>query len=228
MLDALTTATMPGYAMPPTMPSPPHPVLPVPVGVAPTPMPPPVSNPGSLGDWQKAAIMGTIIGGFVFVGLWISRPQPATNSSVNIASEPDQTNPEPQKSSPESPPALKGIEPAPHRSESSSQLDPKQFIINYYTNLNQRQYDTTWKRLSPNFKSKASTFADYVTWWEKVAEIRVGNVRSIAQTEREAIVDAQLQYLMKDGELIYDQKSRINLVWDNREQTWLFDDKFEP
>ncbi|MCT7965794.1 hypothetical protein NG799_05545 [Laspinema sp. D1] len=65
-------------------------------------------------------------------------------------------------------------------------------------------------------------------WWESVAEIRGGNVRSIAQTEREAIVDVQLQYLMKDGELIYDQKSRINLVWDNREQTWLFDDKFEP
>ncbi|MGL4503290.1 MAG: hypothetical protein ACRCU2_29785, partial [Planktothrix sp.] len=74
------------------------------------------------------------------------------------------------------------------------------FIINDYTSLNQRQYNLTWSKLSPNFKqSKAGTFADYVDWWESVAEIRVGNVRSIAQTEREAIVDVQLQYLMKDG-----------------------------
>jgi serine/threonine-protein kinase len=108
------------------------------------------------------------------------------------------------------------------------QLDPKQFIINYYTNLNQRQYDTTWSKLSPNFKSKASTFADYVDWWESVAEIRVGNVRSIAQTEREAIVDVQLQYLMNDGTIVDDPKSRVNLVWDNQQQTWLFEDKFEP
>lgn len=123
---------------------------------------------------------------------------------------------------------MKGIEPVPRRSESSSQLDPKQFIRNHYTNLNQRQYETTWSKLSSNFKSKASTFADYVEWWESVAEIRVGNMRSIGGTEREAIVDVQLQYLMNDGRIVYDQKSRVNLVWDNQQQTWLFDDKFEP
>jgi serine/threonine-protein kinase len=67
-----------------------------------------------------------------------------------------------------------------------------------------------------------------VDWWESVAEIRVGNVRSIAQTEREAIVDVQLQYLMNDGTIVDDPKSRVNLVWDNQQQTWLFEDKFEP
>jgi serine/threonine-protein kinase len=56
----------------------------------------------------------------------------------------------------------------------------------------------------------------------------VGNVRSIAQTEREAIVDVQLQYLMNDGTIVDDPKSRVNLVWDNQQQTWLFEDKFEP
>ncbi|MGL4503287.1 MAG: protein kinase domain-containing protein, partial [Planktothrix sp.] len=128
MLDALTTATIPEYGIPPTMrsPSPIHPV-PAPVVVAATPLPSsPVIKSSSLGDWQKAAIMGTIIGGFVFVGLWISRPQPATNSSMNMASAPDSTNPELQKSSPETPATLKGVEATPRRSESSRQLDPKQ------------------------------------------------------------------------------------------------------
>ncbi|MCT7981223.1 serine/threonine protein kinase [Laspinema olomoucense] len=230
MLDALTPCSLPGYGIPPAIasPSPVHPV-PAPVFVAASPTASsPVVKSSSLGDWQKAGIIGTIIGLFVFLGLWISRPQVATNSSENIAAEPDQTNPEPQKSSPETPDALKGLEAVPARSESLSQIDPKQFIINYYTNLNQRQYNTTWSKLSPNFKTKAGTFADYVEWWESVAEIRVGNVRSIAQTEREAIVDVQLQYLMNDGRLVDDLKNRINLVWDNGQQTWLFDDKFEP
>ena len=29
-------------------------------------------------------------------------------------------------------------------------------------------------------------------------------------------------------ESVDDRKSRINLVWDNQQQTWLFVDKFEP
>jgi len=229
MLDALTTATMPEYGMPPTMRSPPpvHPVAPVPVGVEPTPMPLPVDKSSSLGDWQKAAIMGTIIGMFVFVGLWISRPQPATTSSNVMGTEqsppPEAVNPLPEVEN-HSPQAQPTPDPVPL----IEQPDPKQFIRNHYANLNQRQYNPTWSKLSHNFKSKAGTFADYVDWWESVAEIRVLSVRSIAQTEREAIVDVQLQYLMNDGIIVDDPKSRINLVWDNREQTWLFDDKFEP
>jgi serine/threonine-protein kinase len=228
MLDALTPSALPEYGIPPAIasPSPVHPV-PAPLVVAATPAPSSPVDKSSLGDWQKAAIMGTIIGVFVFVGLWISRPQPATTSSNVIGTE--------QSPPPEAGNAFSEVEsnspeaqPAPNAVPFIEQLDPKQFIINYYTNLNQRQYDTTWSKLSPNFKSKASTFADYVDWWESVAEIRVGNVRSIAQTEREAIVDVQLQYLMNDGTIVDDPKSRVNLVWDNQQQTWLFEDKFEP
>ena len=228
MLDALTPSALPGYGIPAAIASaPPVPPVPAPVVIAATPPPSSPVDKSSMGDWQKAAIMGTIIGVFVFLGLWISRPQPARNSSVNTASAPDSTNPEPQKSSPETPSALKGVETAPRRSELSLQLDPKQFIINYYASLTQRQYNTSWSKLSPSFKQrKAGTFAEYVEWWEKVAEIRVGNVRLIAQTEREAMVDVQLQYLMNDGRIVYDEKSRVNLVWDNRQQTWLFEDKF--
>jgi len=48
------------------------------------PTAPPVDRSGGMGDWQKAMIIGSIIGAFVLIGLWITRPQPTpTNATAD-------------------------------------------------------------------------------------------------------------------------------------------------
>ena len=57
----------------------------------------PVDKSGGMGDWQKAIVIGGIIGAFVLIGLWITRPQP-TPINATASSETDNsgtsTNPE--------------------------------------------------------------------------------------------------------------------------------------
>jgi serine/threonine protein kinase len=68
-----------------------------PVGHQPTGFSPPVTVTNSgLGDWQKAAIVGGIIGSFVVAGLFLTRPQP---SEPPIASSPTPSASSPPTSS---------------------------------------------------------------------------------------------------------------------------------
>jgi serine/threonine-protein kinase len=52
-----------------------------------------------MGDWQKAMIIGSIIGAFVLIGLWITRPQPTpTNGTASSETDNSETSPNPPPS----------------------------------------------------------------------------------------------------------------------------------
>ncbi|MDB9445481.1 hypothetical protein [Anabaena sp. CS-542/02] len=102
------------------------------------------------------------------------------------------------------------------------------FVRNHYTALNNRQYDQTWTRLSPQFKGISGDFSNYQEWWDSVAEIRIGNVELISQNSDRAVVDAQLWYEMKNGRVAEDKKTRISLMWSDEANSWLFVRKSSP
>lgn len=107
---------------------------------------------------------------------------------------------------------------------------PKRAVIEHYKNLNQRQYEQTWNNLSQKFKQEklSNRFSTYTDWWNQVRRIETGEVELINEVEETAVVDAQLTYLMQDGDRHKDKKSQIILIWNSEQNTWLIDEKTVP
>jgi serine/threonine protein kinase len=80
-----------------------EPSLPIPNGTYPPPVSPqPIPSDKSLSDWQKAVIMGGVIGACVVGGLWITRPQ-SPEPTIQASSPPNPVSPSPVSPSPVSP-----------------------------------------------------------------------------------------------------------------------------
>jgi hypothetical protein len=109
---------------------------------------------------------------------------------------------------------------SPPASSTAEERDPANFIQDHYAKLNDRNYKFTWTSLSPEFKQKVGSFSEYVEWWDSVARVEIGSVRIVSQENENAIVDADLQYQMKNGETRRDDKNRIYLVWNSEEKHW--------
>jgi len=106
--------------------------------------------------------------------------------------------------------------------------DADRFIKNHYTALNNRLYSSTWTKLSPQFKKIAGGYSEYTKWWNSVEEIKIGTIDLISQSSDAAVVDAQLRYVMNDGRVVKDSKSRIYLIWSSESDSWLFESKSVP
>jgi hypothetical protein len=111
---------------------------------------------------------------------------------------------------------------------STSRTNADDFVRNHYIALNQRQYNQTWNSLSPRFQNVTSGFSEYQKWWNSVKEIKIGNINLINQTRDNAIVDAELWYVMNNGRTVEDSNTRIYLVWSNDSNQWLFERKSKP
>ena len=111
--------------------------------------------------------------------------------------------------------------------DQNTQIPPIQVVRDYYSAINNRQYEVAWEMLSPPFKERPQTgsYTDYLAWWNRVDQVEVGEVRVITLSDGTAIVDAQLRYQMKDGRLIEDRNSHIQLGYDSDRGTWLLNDK---
>lgn len=100
MLDALNSGVFP---IPPTVPTP----QPTEVNVAsPQPLQTEKTPSSGLGDWQKAAITGSVIGGFVILGLILTRPQTAPSTQPYPAPTTAQQPPSPQPTAEPEPPVV--------------------------------------------------------------------------------------------------------------------------
>ena len=112
-------------------------------------------------------------------------------------------------------------------------LSPEQAVIDYYTLINQRQYDLAWSRLSDNFKRKHNCctpqgdydFVGYVRWWESVVTVKIKGVALVETSGNYAVVYTVLRYLKKDGKWYGDPRPYIYLILDDKTREWLFDDK---
>ncbi|BAY95333.1 MULTISPECIES: hypothetical protein [unclassified Tolypothrix] len=104
------------------------------------------------------------------------------------------------------------------------------FVRNHYIAINNRQYSFSYKNLSPRFINEniPGGYSDYQRWWDSVKEIKIGEIKLLKQNNNQAIVNAELWYTMNDGKTFQDSKSRIDLVWSNDSNKWLFDMKSEP
>jgi hypothetical protein len=50
-------------------------------------------------------------------------------------------------------------------------------------------------------------------------------IQVLEQNNNRAVLNVSLTYLMKAGSTYKDPKSRIELIWDNSANSWLFENK---
>lgn len=150
--------------------------------------------------------------------LQVSTPKGARTFSLNVSLSADQSQAQKSDSTPSQNTTSKfnlaAVEKRPE------QDDPEKFIQEHYSTLNQRNYRFTWTNLASAFKQKAGGFSSYIEWWDTVSEIQLNSTRLVSRNGNRAIVDAELQYKMKDGNIVRDDRGRIYLQWNAEEKHW--------
>ena len=113
-------------------------------------------------------------------------------------------------------------------SVNTDRIDPEVFIKNHYSELNKRNYNLTWKELSFDFQMISTGFSGYTDWWNSVEKIQLGSTRLVSKNDSQAIVDVQLEYVMKRGGTSDDERGRIYLAWKSEKKNWEIVKKTSP
>jgi serine/threonine protein kinase, bacterial len=149
-----------------------------------------------LPDWQKALIIGTIIGIFSFLGIVLSR-----YFEFPFIFNPSQTETSPF----------------------ANRISPEETVYNYYNYINQKQYEQGWKQLSIEHQTDTDRhpqgYQSYLEWWTSVESVQVVSVSLIRQSGNYALVETELHYEMKQGRP-FDQKLNFHFIWDDSLQQW--------
>lgn len=81
--------------------------------------------------------------------------------------------------------------------------DPQQLVLNYYENINARNYSAAWQvlpeALKNNLKVHPNGFDSFRDWHDTVEKIDIKNVYKIYQTENNAVIGVNFNYVMKNG-----------------------------
>jgi serine/threonine-protein kinase len=106
-----------------------------------------------------------------------------------------------------------------------SRPSPEQVVREQYSNINNRQYQAAWNKLSSSFQNNKTVFRDgyrsYVEWWETVSQVNLEEVTNVEVRNDTATVNIRLQY-SKSGKVASESR-RLLLVWDAASASWLID-----
>jgi serine/threonine-protein kinase len=98
---------------------------------------------------------------------------------------------------------------------------PEESIIDYYANINNRNYSQSWNQLNTRFKTNQSgDYNNYTDWWNSVRRVTVNNINVVASTPFSAIVDTSLTYIMEEDSRLSNETLRMSLIWDEETGTW--------
>ena len=150
-----------------------------------------------------------------------------TLSSLQASSTPSPT-PTPTPTPTPKPIVRRKPRPTPRPTPTIVRENAGDFVRNYYIAIMNREYDRTWNSLSPRFQKISPTYYEYEKWWNKVQDIYIGDIQVIGQNSDRAIVNAELSYLLENGRVYEDKKTRIYLIWDNDNDGWLLYEKSPP
>lgn len=101
-------------------------------------------------------------------------------------------------------------------------VEPDQFIKDYYTAINSRQYGLSWSMLSPNFENEHNPtgFNDYKGFWDTVEKVEVQQAFVLERKPASATVFVSLTYTSRGG-TVSNSEITFGLVFDAANDTWL-------
>lgn len=104
---------------------------------------------------------------------------------------------------------------------------PDQAVLLYYEQINERQYEATYPKITGRFREStgAFTFELYKAWWDRVEQVIIGDVRIQVQEDLKACVYAELTYQLVDGTAMIDTYTNVYLIRDSLDAEWRIDAK---
>lgn len=106
----------------------------------------------------------------------------------------------------------------------TSRKTAEQTLQDYYSAINSRQYQIAWQQLPPSLQNNAKVHPDginsFIEWWEQVQLVEIKQIINSQTNTETAIIDTQIQYLMKSGKQI-PQTLRFFFIWDASSEKWL-------
>lgn len=107
----------------------------------------------------------------------------------------------------------------------SAPLLIEQFIRGYYENINNRNYDLAWFKLTETFQQKKNPedINSYIDWWEQYSvEFRSVELISIQPADNSAEAIVNLLYIDTEGNY-KDYQFKYFFTYNEEAQSWLFD-----
>lgn len=164
------------------------------------------------------AIMVSCIG--IIVAIMLSRSQPQS-STISSQDEIIQNQPTSQFDVYQEQPTLIYFTPV------TTKPSPTEFVISYWENVSDRNFESSWMQLSPAFRQNKhnNDYADYLLGYQdmKLCRISVSNVNLLAEYPDSAIVAAHLIYYTGTQCNSSEYDFEIELVYDNSTNSWLYD-----
>lgn len=101
------------------------------------------------------------------------------------------------------------------------------FLVEYFTSINSRDYTATWAKLSDKYKTAHNPggYGPYVNFWDTVARVDVLTPDVISQNSDRAKVRARLNFTYKNGSK-GSQVITFELIPDDQGTSWLIDNSY--
>jgi serine/threonine protein kinase, bacterial len=98
--------------------------------------------------------------------------------------------------------------------------NPRDTVRDYYSKINSKNYSGAWNALPKALQNDKSVhpngYNSFLNWWaSQVADVEVQQTNLVSQTERDAVVDVDIKYLMRNG-IVSPYLMRYFLVKDER------------
>jgi serine/threonine protein kinase, bacterial len=103
--------------------------------------------------------------------------------------------------------------------------DPSDTVLDYYSKINNRNYAGAWDSLPTALQNNKSIhpngYNSFLNWWAtQVADVEIQQTNLVSQTDRDAVFDVNIEYLMRAGGSSR-HKIRYFLVKDDRTDRWV-------
>ncbi len=109
--------------------------------------------------------------------------------------------------------------PIPTPTKSPVRPSPENAIRDYYSQINERQFQSAWRDLTPQFqRDRASGYNTFTNWWSTVDKVSINGARLVESKENSAIVDIDLTY--QKGKQIFPETLRMSLIWNEASGQW--------
>lgn len=110
--------------------------------------------------------------------------------------------------------------------QETAKQSPEEAVKNYYSFLNEGQYQEAWNQLSAAYQEDSllhpEGYSSYESWWKSVNEIEIVGVQEIENNANAATVNSSFNLVKNSGETLY-QSFDLLLVWDSGTNKWNID-----
>lgn len=107
----------------------------------------------------------------------------------------------------------------PTATPSPTRPSPEQAIRDYYSLINDRQFQNAWQNLTPKFQQdRAGGYKTFTNWWGTVSQVSINGARLVESKENLAIIDIDITY--RKDKAIFPETLRMSLVWNESLKQW--------